>query len=36
MLDGCTMDGSKGSMTIRPDAIDSRMVRSEKIIGAGC
>jgi hypothetical protein len=33
-LDGWTIASSNGSMVIRPDSMDSLMVRSEKIIGA--
>src|ERR671919_1999178 len=31
--EGWTQDGSKGSISIRPESISSRMVRSERIIG---
>ena len=31
MDEGCTHDGSKGSTTMRPASISSRMVRSERI-----
>ena len=31
--DGCTFAGSNGSMTMRPESIASRMVRSDRIIG---
>src|SRR6185503_2988048 len=34
MLAGCTQDGSKGSMPMRPDAIAARMSRSESTTAA--